>query len=1097
MNFSMSLLRRLGMASLCLWITAAVALAQPSITTRSAVNVLSTTATLRADINPNGTATQYMFAYGTTKNYGKTTPVSRLSGGNQVQTVTADIGSLAPNTTYHFCIMANHSGKSLVYGQDMTFTTTAPGTEPTAVTLDASDIESSGVVLRGRVYPGGMPTSCAFDYGLTDACSESTEWFSVAAGVQPVDVSVTLANLKPETSYYFRVKATNTEGSSKGDLKKFTTAKEVVYPENPIAVSLSSYDFGEVEIGHGGRFSLTFTNTSNVEVNLETFYLHNNFSTDWHGGILQAKETKDVTVTFYPFVSGPAKDSQTLTATCGPNTQSINLSFSGTGYLCREGVEAVDLGLSVKWADRNLGASTPERNGVFFAWGATEPGTYYGWPSYCYGTGSFNKVTKYCTNEEYGPVDNRIELELDDDAAFQWLGEGWRMPSLQQVEELRNECTWKWDDVRLGYLVTGPNDQSIFLPAAGGGDESMYVFGGEQGYYWTRSLDVSSSMEAEAMTFGDGDVGLINMRSMGFAIRPVYENEEEKCAITIPNPTLDFGTMAVSESKTMSFIIANVSNKPVTINTLPSSGGSRYGHYHLDWTGGVIDAGASQTVNITYTADAAVDKDEDSFDVTYQGMPEGFEITVSFCASVYEKEDPDELCYVDLGLPSGTLWGDRNVGAEAPEKHGYHLAWGELQEKEYYEVGNYFDSDYSIYNATTGLTELRAEDDAACFYCGPEWRTPSVEQFEELLAQCTWNRVERHGQPGWEATGPNGNTIFLPDADTQKPRDPMVAASFVYYWTRNLLPDNAQEAYRAVFKTSVWSDIDGESGVDLWSYFEGWSRAGCGVVRPVVGGTPVKPEVSISVTPDALDFGTMTVGESKTMSFAITNESSYVVEVQCSASGGSRYGDFTTDWHNGQLAPQTSQIVNVTYTATGIVDKDEISIVVSVYANSSLMEEIRVLGTVTNQAKSDPVGPELDTRTHLMLWGKDGSKMLFTLNDKPRVEFRSGKMVITSRSSVTEYDTKNLSKITYENLLPENIEEQDGKSNLPFSRNGETLTFIPGDKDQLVRILSVNGVILQSIIVRKYEPVSMPIDLFDAGIYLIDVDGVTYKISKR
>lgn len=188
------------------------------------------------------------------------------------------------------------------------------------------------------------------------------------------------------------------------------------------------------------------------------------------------------------------------------------------------GYEYVDLGLSVKWATMNVGAFYSEDYGDYFAWGETEPKDFYAWSTYKWSNGSFDTQTKYCTNSVYGTVDNKTELELSDDAArANWKGV-WRMPTLKEQDELREKCTWKWtiQNGTYGYTVTGPNGNSIFLPAAGyRGDVSVYDEG-TGGFYWTSSLFAEYPDFAWRMYFYSDIVGRnYESREYGFTIRPV------------------------------------------------------------------------------------------------------------------------------------------------------------------------------------------------------------------------------------------------------------------------------------------------------------------------------------------------------------------------------------------------------------------------------------------------------------------------------------------------------------------------------------------------------------------------------------------------
>lgn len=186
--------------------------------------------------------------------------------------------------------------------------------------------------------------------------------------------------------------------------------------------------------------------------------------------------------------------------------------------------EAVDLGLSVKWANMNVGASKPEDYGDYFAWGETNPKTNYIWETYKWCNGSKKTMTKYCNKAKYGTVDNETRLDASDDAAaFHWGGT-WRMPTQEEWEELIKKCKWKWTSQGgvNGYKVTGPNGNSIFLPAAGYcSDMSLHddSFGGG---YWTSSLSASGADCASGLGFLIGDHFTNNFyRYLGRSIRPV------------------------------------------------------------------------------------------------------------------------------------------------------------------------------------------------------------------------------------------------------------------------------------------------------------------------------------------------------------------------------------------------------------------------------------------------------------------------------------------------------------------------------------------------------------------------------------------------
>lgn len=150
-----------------------------------------------------------------------------------------------------------------------------------------------------------------------------------------------------------------------------------------------------------------------------------------------------------------------------------------------EGV-AVDLGLpsGTLWADRNIGADSPKDYGYKFAWGETKPKKTYDWSNYKWCNGSSDKLTKYCPDADWGTIDNKMTLELEDDAATSNWGENWRMPTCEEMEELEKFCSWVWfsqNGVK-GCKVVGPNGNSIFLPANELGNGQTF------GAYWSSSI---------------------------------------------------------------------------------------------------------------------------------------------------------------------------------------------------------------------------------------------------------------------------------------------------------------------------------------------------------------------------------------------------------------------------------------------------------------------------------------------------------------------------------------------------------------------------------------------------------------------------------
>lgn len=185
----------------------------------------------------------------------------------------------------------------------------------------------------------------------------------------------------------------------------------------------------------------------------------------------------------------------------------------------------VDLGLSVKWATMNVGATTPEDYGYYFAWGETAEKKDYSWSTYKHCKGTSSTLTKYCTDSEYGTMDNKTTLEAEDDAAHVNWGGTWRMPTDAEWTELRGQCTWEWTTQNgiNGYLVTSKkNGNSIFLPASGYRDDADLYDVGSGGYWWSSSLDEDYSGIAYYVGFDSNDVSRsLSNRYYGLSVRPV------------------------------------------------------------------------------------------------------------------------------------------------------------------------------------------------------------------------------------------------------------------------------------------------------------------------------------------------------------------------------------------------------------------------------------------------------------------------------------------------------------------------------------------------------------------------------------------------
>lgn len=431
----------------------------------------------------------------------------------------------------------------------------------------------------------------------------------------------------------------------------------------------------------------------------------------------------------------------------------------------------IDLGLpsGIKWASCNVGASRSWENGGYYAWGETEDKEDYSWLTLKYYDYNTDKITKYCTNSDGGAVDGKTTLECEDDvASVQWGGK-WRMPTYDELAELIDYCTWATETLWgvNGYRVTGPNGNSIFLPAAGFRFNTDAGDFNTAGYYWLSTLDNYGCYGAYCFVFDNTQYLLYNDRRVyGQSVRPVYD-ESIQINYTVTITSSGRGTVNIDGEDAANATFAEGSS--ATIIATPGDG--------RDFAGWYTNGGATLVSN----------------DETYTFVVTG---NVELMAKFTLPTIPAQA--IDLGLPSGFKWASHNVGATAPEEYGGYYAWGETEEKNKYDwqgtTYKYCDGNMnaltkycidSNYGTVDGKTKLDADDDVATVLWGGEWRMPTIEEQKELLDYCNWEWTSLYGVNGYNVTGPNGNSIFLPAAGNYNDTELRDCGEDGYYWSSN------------------------------------------------------------------------------------------------------------------------------------------------------------------------------------------------------------------------------------------------------------------------------------------------------------------------
>ncbi len=196
----------------------------------------------------------------------------------------------------------------------------------------------------------------------------------------------------------------------------------------------------------------------------------------------------------------------------GSSTKADSVAVTSSKSGTINGHEYVDLGLpsGLKWATCNVGASLPEEYGDYYAWGEIETKSEY---------------TKDNSKTYRKSMSDILGNSIYDVARAKWGG-SWRLPTEKELEELESKCTWEWttQNGKKGYKVTGPNGNSIFLPAAGCRYGSSLCLAGERGYYWSSTPNESNDYSAYHLLFNSSN-RVVNWddRYYGQSVRPVSE----------------------------------------------------------------------------------------------------------------------------------------------------------------------------------------------------------------------------------------------------------------------------------------------------------------------------------------------------------------------------------------------------------------------------------------------------------------------------------------------------------------------------------------------------------------------------------------------
>lgn len=678
---------------------------------------------------------------------------------------------------------------------------------PSVETLEASGIQIHGANLNGDlVSAGDFPvTECGFVYGTDPNDLSLTVISSATLG----DFSVHISDLIESTTYYYKAYATNGVGTAYGEIVRFTTESLTVPTVVTTLVSnltdTSATISGDVIFDGGTAITLRGflwgTNYSELQYNVEN---------ESGMGSYTANLTGLTPGTIYYY--------KTYVSNSVGTAYGDVRSFVTNGKL--NDYDWVDLGLPscTRWATCNVGASNPDERGDQFAWGETVPKDTYDWSTYLYCNGSENTMTKYCRHAQYGYngyTDNLTRLEANDDAATVNWGEGWRMPTKAELQELIDYCETSW--------VSHNGINGMLFTSRYNGN-SIFMYGSQ---YWSSTLGNTSSY---AWCLGRLFITYIE-RYNAQSVRPVSSPTSIPTA-SVPTVVTSDDISVTAYTATVSGMVISDGGAPVTYRAFMYGTDSTYINRSISSSSGNDNYSVTitgLTPNTTYYYYAyALNREGTGYGEVLSFTTE--DISISYEPSGYLNDHG----YIDLGLPSGLKWATCNVGANSPTEVGYYYAWGETERKGRYNWTTYSycngdyttltkycnNSEYGYNGFTDNLTTLEASDAAAAVNWGAGWRMPTKEDFQELIDNCTRTITTLNGRRGILFTGPNGNSVFMCDHRSYVD-DTLLDGCYSLYWTSSLY----QYPYGA--RLFRFSETNGDCAI------VGNDRASGDPVRPV------------------------------------------------------------------------------------------------------------------------------------------------------------------------------------------------------------------------------------------------------------------------
>lgn len=496
-------------------------------------------------------------------------------------------------------------------------------------------------------------------------------------------------------------------------------------------------------------------------------------------------------------VKAVAKGNAVITAKAGNASTTCKVFVKAANYPTPSG--AVDLGLSVIWGEKNLGASSAYDTGGYYLWGDA--------------AGSGVIMFFETPNTDY-------IYDTKNDIAKAQLGKGWRLPTREEIKEMLMSCDW--EKISNGVKLTGPSGNSIVLPLTGmgfpadGPAGSMSITSKDKGYLMTgESYADGSTRFAYVYHYNQSftyNWSSYNAPMAKFPVRPVFESLDG--TIPVSSITLNKTELKLKEGASETLIATVLPSDATDKSITWSSSDSSVATVDINGKVTAISAGSANIMAVAGEKKATCSVLVSSVQVPSGAVDLGIVIT---------RED---------GSTYLLFWAKCNIGASKPEEYGDYFSWGEIEPKTDYSMSAYKwwnpssrtltkYNTYAPFGIVDNKTVLDPEDDVAHIKLGDKWRMPTEDEWAEFYSNCTLTWTSQNGVNGCLATSKiNGNSVFLPASGYWKDSSLKGSGSSCAYWTSSL---------KVGGDTGSWS-IAISSGGNGWSY---GSRAYGLSVRPV------------------------------------------------------------------------------------------------------------------------------------------------------------------------------------------------------------------------------------------------------------------------